>query len=420
MFILRQVDRVFFEPLRSDWTCDVGADQAVLRPRYRRSALIMAPVTLPFVALLALWGGPAPSGAADPGLLMLGFLGGLIWLADSVHHGRTTSTISDLSFLIYMAAVCHFGLAWEVVAVAAGARFMAHLSLPPRSWPATINAGLVTIEMVIGGAVFLLLEPRVPLLVAALGMASIRLLANNVVICALPITGPFLEEMNDATEWKELGFVVPFLATGIAAAEYSPATALIGMFGCTMLSLLSTKSQDELVVAEARLDRDAKTGLRNAERFWTDLKREILLADERRLDIAVLMIDIDDFKVLNDTHGHIEGDRALLLMADTLTRSVRDHDVAARYGGEEFAVIIPSASAREAHAIAERIRATCAVALAPWNTTVSIGLAMREPGGPEAEDFLDIADQALYRAKRSGKNQVVTTLRTIDDELEAA
>jgi two-component system cell cycle response regulator len=127
--------------------------------------------------------------------------------------------------------------------------------------------------------------------------------------------------------------------------------------------------------------------------------------------LSLLMIDIDNFKPVNDTHGHAVGDEVLREFAHRIGRSIRGIDLAARYGGEEFVVIMPDTQLPAAHGIAERLRLAIAEEkfaisgdAVGLRVTASIGVS--GPGG-DAEAMLKRADEALYEAKRSGRNRVV-------------
>jgi diguanylate cyclase (GGDEF)-like protein len=123
------------------------------------------------------------------------------------------------------------------------------------------------------------------------------------------------------------------------------------------------------------------------------------------------MIDIDHFKVLNDTLGHQAGDVALAAFAQTLVSSVRRSDLAARYGGEEFAVVMANTSAEDARLVAEKIRLALAESTieiepgAPLTLTVSVGGAAFPEDTESARELLTLADEALYRAKRTGRDR---------------
>ena len=123
------------------------------------------------------------------------------------------------------------------------------------------------------------------------------------------------------------------------------------------------------------------------------------------------MVDIDNFKALNDTYGHPVGDQVLKAVADAVARAVRDEDVPARYGGEEFAVLLRNPSPAVALEVGERIRAAVAAldlkALGPPRVTVSVGVATANSGDQPIPAIIDQADEALYRAKRAGRDRVV-------------
>jgi two-component system cell cycle response regulator len=129
--------------------------------------------------------------------------------------------------------------------------------------------------------------------------------------------------------------------------------------------------------------------------------------------LAVLAVDVDFFKPVNDTHGHDAGDRVLQELAARMRASVRNIDMVCRTGGEEFIAVLPATDLRVAEKIAERMRK--AISAKPFNAgvsaainiTVSIGIAALEGAEGSIEELLKRADQALYRAKRDGRNRVV-------------
>jgi diguanylate cyclase (GGDEF)-like protein len=157
---------------------------------------------------------------------------------------------------------------------------------------------------------------------------------------------------------------------------------------------------------------DPLTGLFNRRYFETRIDEEIQRARRYSLDLALLVIDADDFKMLNDMLGHLVGDRVLRAMSDTLRRSVRAFDVCTRFGGEEFAILMPGSSAASALQSAERIRQRVAdyrfdpVLIPPeLRTTISIGVAVLRTED-DAQGLIARADRALYAAKADGKNCV--------------
>lgn len=160
---------------------------------------------------------------------------------------------------------------------------------------------------------------------------------------------------------------------------------------------------------------DPLTGLANRRVLETALRDTATVAMDEGSALALAMIDIDNFKTFNDTHGHLMGDHVLRLVAKVLREMTRDCDVVARYGGEEFAVVLPGASIPEAAAIAERIRTHLAGRNLTNRTTgevvgritLSAGIAAYD-FGETLPDLVQRADQLLYAAKHAGRNRVLT------------
>jgi diguanylate cyclase (GGDEF)-like protein len=122
---------------------------------------------------------------------------------------------------------------------------------------------------------------------------------------------------------------------------------------------------------------------------------------------VLAVLDIDHFKQINDRHGHLFGDRALCAVADAISRAVRSTDVAVRYGGEEFLVVLPNTRLDAASEIAERIRQQVKALPLPVPITVSVGIADGDASRDQPEAVFERADQALYRAKNSGRDRVI-------------
>jgi diguanylate cyclase (GGDEF)-like protein len=158
---------------------------------------------------------------------------------------------------------------------------------------------------------------------------------------------------------------------------------------------------------------DAQTALFNHRHFQGQLEEEVSRAQRYSRPVSVILMDIDDFKALNDRYGHPAGDRLLRDLSHRLKESLRTVDIAARYGGEEFVVICPETQRDQAVALAERLRATIAAAdfdsggPIPHKITVSVGVASFPLDADTKGALVDAADQALYEAKRSGKDRVV-------------
>ena len=158
---------------------------------------------------------------------------------------------------------------------------------------------------------------------------------------------------------------------------------------------------------------DQLTGLYNRRYFDRHLTLMLDKAREQERDMALMLIDMDYFKSVNDTHGHDIGDAVLKEFALRLRRNIRGVDLACRFGGEEFVVLMPDTDYRQAQGVAERVR--MAVAEQDFETsgtnalpiTVSVGVTLNEGEADTPEQLLKRADVALYRAKREGRNRVV-------------
>ncbi|MBQ3720415.1 MAG: GGDEF domain-containing protein [Fibrobacter sp.] len=160
---------------------------------------------------------------------------------------------------------------------------------------------------------------------------------------------------------------------------------------------------------------DAMTGLHNRRWLEEMYTREMTRSNKGNIMLTAFMLDIDHFKNVNDTYGHLAGDQVLISVAQTLTRSLRPSDMPVRYGGEEFTVFLPGTSTKNAKIIAERIRRdmeNMSISLPDGNiiqVTVSIGFAERVDNDTVAS-LIDRADKALYHAKQNGRNRVCQNL----------
>lgn len=181
---------------------------------------------------------------------------------------------------------------------------------------------------------------------------------------------------------------------------------------------LRDRLEDEVLrrsTAEARLIRmvgeDDLTGLGNRRQFVWQARAALAMARRYRQNVALLLIDIDRFKDVNDGLGHEVGDQALVRVAQILRLMLRETDTAARQGGDEFAVLLPHTGLDAAMLVAERIREAVATDPGPPGLTVSIGCAAADHGRMQLSHLLRLADQALYAAKAAGRNRVVASGR---------
>ena len=176
--------------------------------------------------------------------------------------------------------------------------------------------------------------------------------------------------------------------------------------------------QDELREKNARLENisrtDELTELNNRRHFMDLLRAEFLRAQRYEQQLVYSMADIDHFKRINDTHGHLIGDRALVSVADVLRNTVRGQDIVGRYGGEEFGIGMPHTDLVGAYNALERCRKGVETKRLPLGNgevlgaTISIGVvAFPRAGVTSVDDLIRCADSALYRAKNQGRNRIV-------------
>ena len=168
-----------------------------------------------------------------------------------------------------------------------------------------------------------------------------------------------------------------------------------------------------------RATHDIKTGLFNHGYFQNRLIEEIDRTERFQTNLSVMIIDLDHFKCINDTYGHMVGDEVLIAVAETIKNHIRGFDIPARFGGEEFTIILPETNSKDAFNVAERLRTNIEKCKfrAPRNNngepvqfkvTASIGVASYVKSNDMTDDILlDHSDQALYYAKDHGRNQSV-------------
>jgi diguanylate cyclase (GGDEF)-like protein/PAS domain S-box-containing protein len=153
---------------------------------------------------------------------------------------------------------------------------------------------------------------------------------------------------------------------------------------------------------------DELTGLRNRRSFEERLVMEFSMARRRKRELSVLLIDVDNFKTINDRFGHAAGDEVLRRLGTILRTTVRLPDLPARYGGEEFVVLLPESGEESAMGLARRVMQR--VAAEDWDNeplTISVGMAAMNESLESGYQLVELADEALYAAKRAGKNRVM-------------
>jgi diguanylate cyclase (GGDEF)-like protein len=219
------------------------------------------------------------------------------------------------------------------------------------------------------------------------------------------------------------GLVVALMLAGGAwlLARWSPLGAELATFvvGAALLVGIGVRVGRRVDALERTTREDPMTCVGNRRHWEASLRQEVDRALRSRMPLSVLMVDLDNLKLLNDAHGHGCGDRALALVGEVLRDTCRSRDVAARFGGDEFAVLLPRTRVSEAKIVAERIRSELArrraLLGAPLDAhaTVSIGaadldavpVAGRSPPAAAADLLFESADRALYTAKSRGRDR---------------
>lgn len=175
-----------------------------------------------------------------------------------------------------------------------------------------------------------------------------------------------------------------------------------------------TQMRQDMQLLKQEAMTDSLTGMPNRKAFDLEMKTAAGDAIEKGKPVSLIMIDIDHFKVFNDTFGHQVGDQVLRLVAKTLMEGLRPSDFLARYGGEEFAIVLSGTKMRDAEKLADRLRQRIAdkdIINQSKNEklgrlSISLGVSELHPGEP-LDDLIDRSDRALYKAKASGRNAVV-------------
>ena len=175
-------------------------------------------------------------------------------------------------------------------------------------------------------------------------------------------------------------------------------------------AVVACQNAEAYQLARVAATTDALTGLINHGALHLRVREEISRARRTGAPLACLLLDLDDFKAVNDDQGHQAGDEQLRVVADALRAELRDHDIVARYGGDEFVVLLPGADGAGGRAVADRVAAAvpvaCSIGVAHWSEPLT------------ADELLDRADRALLLAKRTGKSRVAVASAGLEQELE--
>jgi diguanylate cyclase (GGDEF)-like protein len=210
-------------------------------------------------------------------------------------------------------------------------------------------------------------------------------------------------------------FAFALLCCGVALAAWVEPGLRLAMFmavglvcGVVTAVVLSLRDNVHRLVTQLReiATHDSLTGALNRGAFEQRLEAELARTERIAEPCALVVLDVDHFKQINDTLGHAAGDRALRLLADTVARAKRRSDVFGRIGGEEFAVVLPDTALEGAATFAEKLRVALGERMG--DVTVSFGVTDVDTAGRSVRGMLHSADLALYRAKRGGRDRVVT------------
>jgi diguanylate cyclase (GGDEF)-like protein len=249
-----------------------------------------------------------------------------------------------------------------------------------------------------------------PDVLVAVGCAVLYTVLNTVLVAIAA------HAANPGGSWREVLWNkehvlldVVELCVGVIVTIICALSLALLLLALPPVVLLQRSLMHQQLQAAARTD--AKTGLLNAAAWQREADTELSRAQRTHDSLALLLIDIDHFKRVNDTHGHLIGDQVLVGVASTLCGQLRDYDVVGRFGGEEFVVLLPGADTVEACRVAERLRGRVRRLAVPAEdgtvaVTISVGVALFRMHGEDLIELLAAADLALYRAKQSGRDRV--------------
>jgi diguanylate cyclase (GGDEF)-like protein len=262
-------------------------------------------------------------------------------------------------------------------------------------------------------------------LLAVAAAAMLQWAANlALVLPAIKASDPCLRMRDMIFDRERIHNDVAELSVAVLVTLGVAVSLITIVFALPFVTLLQRSMRHSQLLNASRID--SKTGLLNAGTWDREAASEVARAVRTRSPLALVLIDVDHFKMVNDLHGHLAGDEALRAIAHVFRIFLRDYDLAGRFGGEEFAVLLPQTSAADARQIAERVRLHIAEmpirvsddpAAEPVQITVSMGVAAlgstwERTTGSQLTDLLAGADRALYQAKNAGRNHVVMVTDT--------
>ncbi len=238
---------------------------------------------------------------------------------------------------------------------------------------------------------------------------------NALLVTAVKLSDPTARLAEEVLNREALLADFAQMDLGILLTVVVAGHPILAVFGVPTVLLARRFMMHAALLAKSRID--DKTGLLNVSTWEAEAGKEIARAVRTRSPLSMALIDIDHFKMVNDTYGHLAGDKALRAVTDTLREQLRSYDLAGRFGGEEFAIILPQTREASAVQIAERLRIHVADLSIPIRDdngppgddrirlTISVGVAALDERAPELTHLIAAADAALYSAKQTGRNR---------------
>jgi len=253
-------------------------------------------------------------------------------------------------------------------------------------------------------------------LTTSMSNAHLRILALDMIFPILALLGPPLLEFS----WFNVGL-------SLLGAGFSALMLLVArQNNAYSTEALQLRQRNDILIREleSQASRDSLTGLVNRRYFLAEANQQLQAAHRSPQALALLIIDLDHFKQVNDQYGHLAGDEVLVAVVDALSQHLRTADCLGRLGGEEFALLLPATTLSEAMETAERLRqATAALHLDiqghPVLPTVSIGIALLQKDDLSLSKLMHRADLAMYAAKTQGRNRVVCATPSVAPAMSA-
>jgi diguanylate cyclase (GGDEF)-like protein/putative nucleotidyltransferase with HDIG domain len=354
--------------------------------------------------------------AASSNFLMVIFLSLLASLFQIFKvQGATIRSHYSFSFLIYGFVFAHFGIG-ETLMVILISHLMEWAWKRPTWYILIFNITSYFIVMSVTYLVFGLINPSASLLTPigilsiAISMGTFTLFNHFIVGIILWLARGENFKVSGIFDTFPLVMDLTFLTFGAmlnVVWNASPYAMILFLFPLYLIYMTL-----RIPALERQTELDQKTGLFNHQYFMQHLSKELDRANRFDRPLAIMMLDLDLLRNINNTYGHLAGDEVLIGVSRILKQSVREYDVVARFGGEEFAIMLPETTIQQSFERAEIIRRAIEgtefaipTSVTPIKVTVSLGLAERESFSQTAEEIIHNADTALYHSKLNGRNK---------------